>query len=179
MNVLDSLTTFASEETTGIGALGLDWKVMLLQAGTFVLLYFIFKKYVLSKVVKVLDDRHEKIEESLKTAEDIEKRSEATNKEAEKIVAKARKDADVVIAKAHDEAGDMIKQAEDSATKKQEKMLVEAEAKIDADVKKAKVELRGELLTLVAGATETVLGEKIDADKDQDLIKKALSEAES
>lgn len=173
------LTTFAAEDATGIGALGLDLKVILLQAGAFIILYLIFKKYVLGKVVKVLEDRHEKIEESLKTAEEIEKRSEQTNQEAEKIVAKARSDAETVIAKAHDEASDMIKEAESLATKKQEKMLSEAEAKIEADVKKAKSELKSELLSLVGEATEIVLQEKLDTPKDQELIKRALSEVKS
>ncbi len=178
MNVY-TLTTFAAEDVTGIGALGLDWKVILLQAGAFIILYLVFKKYALGKVVKTLDDRHQKIEESIKTADDIEKRSKETNKEAEKIVAKARKDAEVVVAKAHEEATDMIKEAEEAASKKQDKMLKEAEAKLEADVKKAKSELRGELLTLVATATSTVLGEKIDLKKDEQLIKKALSEVQS
>ncbi len=173
------LTTFANEEATGIAALGLDWRVMLLQAGTFVLLYLIFKKFALEKVVSVLDARHSKIEESLKTAEDIEKHSEEIGEETRKVAAKARKDAEAVIARAHSEAGEMLKEAQDDAEKKQEKMLLEARAKIGADVKQAKVELRSELLLLVASATETVLGEKIDSDKDQALIKRALKEVQS
>lgn len=176
MNV-SIFTTFAAEEATGIGALGLDWKVMLLQAGTFVLLFFIFKKYALDKVVKVLDDRHNKIEESLKTADAIEKRSKETDKEAEKIISTARGEADQVVVKAHEEASEVIKDAEDTASKKQEKMIDEAQAKIEADVKNAKSELRGELLGLVADATETVLDEKVDTKTDQDLIKRSLEEA--
>jgi len=179
MNVLNNLTTFASEETTGIGALGLDWKVMLLQAGTFVLLFFIFKKFVLDKVVKVLGDRQEKIDESLKTADEIEKRSKESNKEAEEIVSTARKESDVIIEKARSETNDMLKQAEEDATKKQDKMYEEAEARIGADVKSAKTELRNELLTLVAAATETVLDEKIDSKKDEELIKKALKDVKN
>jgi len=179
MDALNILTTFASEDVTGIDALGLDWKVILLQTGAFIILYLIFKKYALGKVVEVIDSRHQKIEESLKTAEKIEKRSEATNKDAEKIVAKARSDAEAVIVKAHEEAGDMIKEAEGMATKKQEKMLNEAEAKIEAEVNKAKRELKSELLNLVSKATETVLREKLDAPKDQALIKRALNEVKS
>ncbi len=175
MNV-SVLTNFAAEEVTGIGALGLDWKVMLLQAGTFIILFFIFKKYAMDKVVKILDDRHEKIDQSLKTADAIEKRSERTGKETEKVLSKARKDAEGVVAKAHEEAGHIMKEAEDKAARKQEKMIAEAEAKIDADVKKAKEELKSELLSLVTEATGNVLEEKIDASKDKQLIKKSLAE---
>lgn len=176
MNV-SLITNFAAEEVTGIGSLGLDWKVMLLQAGTFIILFIIFKRYAMDKVVKILDDRHNKIDQSLKTADAIEKRSARTGKETEKILSEARKDADVVVAKAHEEAGQILKEAEDKATKKQEKMVSEAEAKIEADIKKAKEELKGELLELVAEATETVLVEKIDVTKDEKLIKRSLAEA--
>lgn len=176
MNAL-ALTKFAAEETTGIGALGLDWKVMLLQAGAFVIFFFLFKKYALSKVVKILDDRHQTISGSLKTAGAIEKRAKRTVREAEEIISKARKDADDVVAKAHEEAGEIIKEAENKARRKQEKMVAEAEAKIHADVNRAKEELKGELLGLVATATENVLQEKIDASKDEQLIRKSLAEA--
>lgn len=179
MDVLNNLTKFASEDTTGIGALGLDWKAMLLQAGTFILLYFIFKKFVLEKVVKTLNDRRETIEESLETAHEIEKRSKESNKEAEEIVSKARKDSDEIIENAKNETNEMLKKAEVDATKKQDKMFIEAEARIEADVKGAKTELRNELLTLVATATETVLDEKINSKKDQELIKKALKDVKN
>ena len=174
MNV-SALTTFAAEEAEGIAALGLDPIKILLQAGTFLLLFFIIRKFALEKIVQGLNDRHVRIEESLKMAEVIDQRDKASEEEREALLKKAHGEADSVIAKAHEAAGAMIKEAEDTANKKADKIIADANNKIDGDIKKARESLKGELLNMVAQATETVLEEKLDAAKDKKLMEKALT----
>lgn len=178
MDILTRITLFAADETEeaagGIEALGVDPLAILFQAGTFVVLFILIRKFALGKITKALEDRHDRIEEGLKNAEMIEQRVEATKEETEQIMKDARKEADAVIAKAHEESGAMIKEAENAATKKAEKVLADGEAKLEGQINKAKEELKKEMLGLVAQATEEVIGEKMTDKKDQDLIKKAL-----
>jgi len=173
--VLHQLTQFASEEEAeGIAALGIDPLAILLQAGTFLILFFLIKKYALQKIVDGLDGRRQKIEESLKTAEEIERRDRANREETEELLKEARSQADEVLAKAHVESGSIIKAAEAVAGAKAEKVVKDAQAKLDADIVKAKKELKAEMLSLVAQATETVIEEKLDDRKDHALLEKAL-----
>lgn len=176
--MLQQLTQFAAEEAEkseeGIAALGLDPAAILFQAGTFLILFFLIKKYALQKIVDGLEGRRQKIEESLKTAEEIEKRDRENRQETEKLLKEARAQADEVLAKAHEESGSIIKAAESVAGAKAEKMIADSQSKMKADIQKAKIELKSEMLSLVAEATETVINEKLDERKDHALLEKAL-----
>ncbi len=169
------LTILAAEEATGIATLGIDIKALLLQAGTFLILYLLFRKYALAKVVKALADRRETINEGLDNAELMEKRVAELREDTEAKLKQARVQADGIIAKAHDESGGLIQQAEEEASKRAEALISDARKTIEADALKAKKALRSDVLELVTSATETVLGEKIDDAKDAQLIEKAVA----
>ena len=87
----------------------------------------------------------------------------------------ARIEADRILADASKEAGSIIKAAEERAGEKVEGMITDAHARIADDVRKAKKELEREVTSLVAEATEVIINEKLDAKKDESLIKRALS----
>ena len=175
---VNQISQFAAEEATGIATLGIDVKALLLQAGTFLILYLVFRKYALGKVVHALADRREKINEGLDNAELMEKKTAELKEEVEAELKRARIEAEGIVAKAHEESGLLINKAEEEAAERAETIIVDARRTTEADVKKAKKQLRTEMLELVATATETVLDEKIDQQKDGKLIEKALAGVE-
>jgi F0F1-type ATP synthase membrane subunit b/b' len=63
------LSTFAAEESTGLASLGIDPKALLLQAGTFLILYLLFKKFAMAKVVKTLADESKRLTKVLANAD--------------------------------------------------------------------------------------------------------------
>jgi F-type H+-transporting ATPase subunit b len=163
-------------ETQGIGALGIDPVAILLQSGTFLILFFLIKKYALDKIVTGLDERRQKIEQSLAEAEELEKRNASAQADTAALLKEARTEADMIIAKAHEEAGIMVKEAEEAAQKRSDKVVADAEDKLAREVAKAKKDLRGELANLVADATEVIIQEKMTADKDKALIEKTIKQ---
>ena len=177
MSVL-MLTTFAAEEATGIASLGINLKALLLQTGTFLILYLVFRKFAMAKVVKTLADRRAKIEEGLANADLMEKRLAELKQTTEEKLKEARKTADGIIADASDEASRLIAKAEENAAKRVDTMIADAHKTMDANVAKARKELRGEMLSLITTATETILDEKIDDKKDSKLIEKAMAGVE-
>lgn len=166
----------AGAEPEGLAVLGLDLKAILLQSGTFLLLLFVIKKFALGKIITTLEQRRLTIQEGIDNAERMQKLSEESALEQEKILRKTHQEADVILAKAHEEAGSIVQLAHDKALEKTESMIADARAQISQDVDTAKSELKGELLSLVAGATEVVLEEKIDVQKDAALIERSLKE---
>jgi F-type H+-transporting ATPase subunit b len=172
---VEFITTFAAEEATGLASLGINFKALLLQAGTFLILYLLFKKFAMAKVVNTLAERRDKIDEGLANAELMEKRMAELEVKTEEQLKQARAQADEVIAKAHEDSGHLIAQAEEAAAKRAEGMIEDARKTMSADLAKVKKDLRGEMLDLIATATETVLGEKIDSKKDTELIERALA----
>jgi len=175
MNV-STLTNFAAETESGIGALGIDPIKIALQAGTFLILFFLIKKYALDNIVKNLDDRRYKIDEGLTNAEQAEKRLREVGVESEKVMAQARKDGDKVVEDANKESGAIVQSARDQAQVEHDQKLDEADNKIAQKQKEVSKGLKGEAASLVALATETIIGEKLDAKKDSALLDKALKQ---
>ncbi len=165
----------ATEEEAGIAALGLDPLAILAQAVTFLVLFWVIKKYALEGIVRTLQERHHKIDEGVRLGLQMEAEQAALQEKIEAELRKTRVEADRIIAEAHQEAGVLIKEAETRASAKVDQMLADAHAKIDEDMVKARKELEKDLLVLVAEATEAVIEEKLDAKKDESLIKRALA----
>ncbi len=176
MEFLHILTIFGAEGTSGIGALGIDPVAILAQAATFLLLFFILKKFALNRIVQTLEERRKKIDDGVRLGLEMEAEKAKLEEQIEAALQKARGTADKIIAEAHKESGEIIKKAEASASAKVDAMLADAAAKIDEEVVKAKKALAHETLQLVADATEKIIQTKLDTKQDSGLIEKALEE---
>lgn len=166
----------ATEDLEGIGALGIDPLAILAQGVTFLVLFYVIKKFALDKIVSMLQQRHEKIDSGVRLGYKMEKELASLNEKIEEEMQKARQKADNVLDEAHQESSEIIKAAEEKASHKVSQMLSDAEAKMVSDMERAKKELQRDVVSLVAEATEIVLREKLDEQKDMKLIKRAISE---
>ncbi len=178
LELLTTITHFAeaaTEEKSGIAVLGIDVKVILLQAGTFLLLFLIIKKFALKNIVSTLEQRRQTIDKGVELGLEMEKKKAEFDEELKKLHIAARSSADEIIANANKEAGDIIKAGESSAASKVDQMLKDAEARIEREMSKARADLKHEMLGLVAEATEVIIEEKLDAKKDESLIGRALA----
>lgn len=165
----------AAEEKTGFALLGIDPKAIILQAGTFLILFLLIKKFALKGIVETLEQRRKTIDKGVELGVAMEKKKGQFDEELKQLHHEAREQADLIIAGANKEASDIIKAGEASATKKVDQMLKDAQARIDREMNKARQDLRKEMLGLVAEATEVIIDEKLDAKKDASLIERALT----
>lgn len=175
--MIEILTIFGAEEAegaSGIAALGIDGKAFLTQLITFLVVFYILKKFVFGRVVDMLEKRRETIEKGVSLTSEMQVEKEKLEKEVEKTLKKAREDANDVLAKTHEQSSAMIKEAEEKAQSKVDAMIKEAKVKIADETARAKRSLEKELVELVINATEAVASEKLDAQKDSALIAKAL-----
>lgn len=177
MKIVNLLTNFAevSEQSAGIAALGIDPLAILAQAGTFLLLFWIIKKFALTKIVSALEERHQTIDKGVKLGYKMEAEQAKLEERIEESLRQTRVEADKIIANAHQEAGNLLKSAESSAAQKVDAMLADAHMKIEDDMNKARQALEKDMLNFVADATEIIIHEKLDAQKDESLIKRAFS----
>jgi F-type H+-transporting ATPase subunit b len=167
-------TEHAAKEPEGIAALGIDPLAIIAQGATFLLLFFIIKKFALGKVVKTLEDRRTTIEGSLDKAEELTRKNAEAEQRVNALLGEARKEAEDIVGKGRAEATSLLAEAETSAVSKAEKIIADGKLQIEAEVVKAREALKKETLGLVAEATAAVLGESVDAKKNEALIKKAL-----
>lgn len=176
MELLHLLTNFgATEEVQGIGALGIDIVAILAQAATFLVLFFILKKFALDGIVATLEKRRKKIDDGVRLGIEMEAEKARLDEKVEEMLQKARRNADEIIEGGKKESAEIIKAAEEAAGRKADALLADAQAKIEQDIDSARRSLEQEMRALVAEATEVIIEEKLDAKKDESLLKRAFA----
>lgn len=169
-----SIFTQFGDSSSGIGALGLNLSAFLIQLGTFVIAFLVLRKWAFRPILNVLKERREMIEKGVSLGEKMQKEQAEMEQKVAKALRDARDEADKIIADASSRGRQVITEAESKAKEKSEMILTSAEERIDQDMKAARIKLEKELAGLVADATEMIIGEKVDAQKDASLIDKAL-----
>jgi|SRR5690606_8469011 len=181
MELLNTLTVLGAtgEEAQGIAAVGIDPLAILAQALTFLVLFFVIKKFALNGIVSTLEKRRQTIDDGVRLGREMEAEKARLDEKVAEALAKARAEADKIIAQGHQEAGEIISRAEADAARKVDTMLADAHARIDEDIEAARKSLEQDMRALVAEATEVILEEKLDAKKDASLLSRALSRVRS
>lgn len=169
----------ASEQASGIGALGLNLKSIIFQIIAFAIVLWILNKFAIKKFLAVMDERRAELEKGLSRADEAKTELEKAAKKADETLAEARNEADDILSAAHGEAAQLLKAVEDKAAHKAERIVAEAREQLHRDVEKARKELKTETTHLVARATGIVLAEKIDERRDAALIERSLEESRS
>ena len=170
-------TQFGADSSSGIGALGIDGKALIIQLITFALAYLVLRRYAFGPILKVMKERRETIEKGVTLGEQMQKQQAKTEAEVAKQLAEAQAKADGIVAGANEEARATVRDAEEKAAAKADGILAEAEARIVQDTARARQKLEKELVGLISDATEAIVGEKIDSKKDAELIDRALKES--
>ena len=181
LEYLDTLGHFlAAEEAThaqtgGISSIGVDPKALIFQVVNFAILLWILKRVAYRPILKVLENRRKTIEESLKSAREMEKTSQEAEQRQQTILASARQESEVLIARSQQEAAESLKKAEAEAKHRSEQIIKDAKVQIGEEVQQAKKALRAETMDLVITATSHIIQEKLDPEKDRGLLEKALA----
>ncbi len=168
------IPTIFAESSSGIGALGFDGQAFLIQLITFILAILLLRRYAFGPITKVLHERRETIEQGVKLGEDMRKEKAELERKVDDLLHDAREQADGIIAGAQESGRQAVRDAEDKARQKAEGILAEADQRIAQDTARARQELEKEVVSLVSDVSEAVIGEKVDAKKDAQLIERAL-----
>jgi F-type H+-transporting ATPase subunit b len=166
----------AATEQSGIGALGINLKSFLFQLATFLIVLFLLKKFVFSKITKTLDAREELVEETSKnnlaSAEALKK----TETEIKSLLSEAQDKAEQIIETAkmtaQAEKAEAVLAAENEAL--QIKQAAHENALLQAE--KLRRDIQSETAELVALATEKVLARELTKTEHSNILKRALLE---
>lgn len=175
--MITNLTQFASDSAqSGIGALGVDGRALIIQLVTFILAYLVLRRYAFGPIMKVLQERRTTIEEGVRLGEQMKKDQAELEARKERELQEARKQAEGIIGDATEQSRQIVREAEEKARGKAAGIMQEADDRIAAETQRARKQLQGELVNLISDATEAIIGEKVDAKKDAQLIDRALQE---
>jgi len=175
--LITNLIQFANAEPASGGildALGIDWKMLILQIIAFMLLVWLLGKFVYPWLMKSVDERQAKIESAMKAAAKSQADAEKSEERIEQLLKKARDEASEILDTAKLEAANNQTASEEKAKKRAEQIVLTAQEDIQKEVEKAKIMLHNETLELVALATEKVIGKTLTGKIDESIISDAV-----
>ncbi len=161
-------------------ALGIDVALLIWQAIAFGLLVYLLYRFAYKPVMNMLDQRTERITESIAQAEQIKQELAAAQKRGEEEMQRARKDAQELLGNAQAASQRTIAAAQEEAQRQREKMLEEARSQIANETEKAKSDLRREVGRLTIMAATRIIGQELQTNPQlhEKLVDDALSQAD-
>lgn len=166
----------SSSDGSITAALGIDWRLLVMQIGAFLLLVWLLSKYVYPWLMKSVDTRQKNVEDAAHSARIAEEAAHRAKADTEKLLAQAKKEASSIVETAKQEATTIVSTSEQRARGVAEQITSDAHAQLEKDITKARDELHDETLRLIELATEKVVRETHTQQADDTLIEKALKE---
>jgi F-type H+-transporting ATPase subunit b len=174
------LYQFAETAETQSGffeALGIDWRLLVLQIVAFLILVALLSKFVYPWLMKSVDERQANIESAAKAAVEAKKDAASSLEKTAKLLSEARKEAAEIVNTAKLESAEMLAHSEKKARTTAEQIVADAHVQIDADIARVKKELYNETLSLVSLATKKVVGSELTDTIDNKRIAAAVKDA--
>ncbi|MDZ4804898.1 MAG: F0F1 ATP synthase subunit B [Candidatus Eisenbacteria bacterium] len=156
--------------------MNVQWQVILTQILGFLIVFLVLRKTAWGPVLKVLEDRREKIRASFADidAQRVEVAGLKAEYEAElkKIDAQARQRMNEVLAEAKKLAGEI----ETSARERSRQEMEKHKGDVDREYQAARVKFKEEMVTIALGAAERMVRETLDRDRQSKLVDQFLGE---
>lgn len=155
---------------------GVQPVLLVAQIVNFFILLFLLKKLLYGPILNVLEKRKETIAQSLKNAQEIEKRLQKVEEDREKKIEEAAKEARFILDEAAASANQIIDSAHQKATKDIEDMMEKGKQSIALEKDKMQNALRQELSDIVIVALHKVIGKTIDTKDHKKMVEDALKQ---
>lgn len=160
-----------------VDALGLNLGQLIAQVANFVVLLLILRLTLYKPILKMLDERKQKIAAGLNAAEIA--RAEAAQAQAniQGQLDQARQEGQEIVANAQTIATRIQAEAREQSNRDREVALERARAEIQQERDRAIAELRGEFADITVSAAERVINQSLDRTAHQRIIDEALAES--
>jgi len=165
------------QESSGIGALGINLPSLLAQLINFTILLIVVGWAIKRFLLPLLDERTKRIQEGLDASEEAKRRLADTEKESAAELEKARREGQDLVGQAQQMSARIQEEARVSARSEAEQLLERARSEIQLERDAAIADLRREFAGLTITAAERVIRRSLDADAHKELIQEVLADA--
>lgn len=160
-------------------AVGINWPGLLTQLISFLILFLLLKKFLYRPVIKMLEDRAEKIKTSLEVADKVKQEAEQTTAANESLMLKAREESQALISESREQA----KKIKESELEKS-KLQIEIERKraldeIRSEEDKIINNIRSEFSGLAISAAEKIIEREVNENNHKEIIQLFLEKAKN
>jgi F-type H+-transporting ATPase subunit b len=160
-------------------ALGINIPVFISQIIAFLILFGLLTVVAYKPLLKMLDERANRVKESMDMAESVKQQSLHAEEEVQKQLVVASQKGQELIAAATATSDQIRAQAQELAKKDADALILRARDAIGAERDTAIDELRREFSELTILAAGKVIGETLDKKSHKELIDKILKESQT
>ena len=144
----------------------------------FLVMLGVLYRFAWGPLLKILNERRERIQQGVEATERAKQELEAAEKERQAKLEEARREAQAMLDRIAKQAEDLRKELEAKAREQAEALIARARAEIRQEREKAVQELRSQVADLAVMAAGRIIGESLDAKKHRELIERTIEEAE-
>ena len=160
-----------------VEALGLNLPQLIAQVVNFFVLLFVLRLVAYKPILKMLDERKQKIAEGLNAAEIARAEAASAQANIQAQLDTARKEGQEIVAGAHGIATRIQADAREQSAKDRDAALERARIEIQQERDRAISDLRGEFADITVKAAEKVINQSLDRQSHQRVIDETLAES--
>ena len=154
-----------------------DFGLLFWMTVVFLIVFFILWKWGFPVIVKMVNDRKEFIDESLRKAREANERLANIKTESESILQEACEKQALILKEASETRNAIVEKAKENARAEGARLLSEAKAEIESEKQNAIRDIRAQVAELSVQIAGKVLHKELQSDKKQmELIEKLLDE---
>jgi F-type H+-transporting ATPase subunit b len=142
----------------------------------FLIALFVLKRYAFGPIQKAIDDRREKIRQSIEEADRAREEARNLLEEHRKLVGKAKSDAEEILAEARKQSEAQRDRVREETEADRQRRLEDTKKQIEAETQRSLEQIRAEVADLTLVATAKVTGKVLDRDDHRKLIEDAIGD---
>ena len=142
----------------------------------FALTFFVLRRYAFGPIQKAIDDRREKIRQSIEEADKARAEARHLLEEHRKLIGQAKTQAEEILTEARKVADSQRERVKEETEVDRARRLEETRRQIEAETERALQQIRAEVAELTLVATSKVTGKVLDRDDHRKLIEDAIGE---
>ena len=159
--------------------LGINLPLLLAQIINFLLLFGLLYLFAYKPILRMFDERSQRIKESMDETEAIKQQAARAEEEGRNRIEAASREGQEVVARAVRTGDEIRKKAQEEARPEAEALIAKARLEIQRERDEAIDDLHRELTDLTILAAEKVIEKSLDKEAHRELINKVLEESET
>lgn len=141
-------------------AFGIDWRLLLVQAVNFGVLLLVLTYFLYKPLLRIIDERREKVSEGVRTAEEASRKLADAKVESDVLVGSAAREAEELVAQARSRADGVGSEIVKDAEARARSVMKDAEVRAEESKRLAMQESSKEIARAAMLAAEKILREK-------------------
>lgn len=158
-------------------ALGINLPGLVAQIVNFALLLFLLWRFALPPLLRLLDERAQRVRESMERAEALQRQTQQSEQEMRERLQSAQREAQAIVNQAAQAGQRLQEEARAEATRQSVIAMARAQDEIRAERDAAIAALRQEFADLTIRAAQRVIQREIDPARHRQLIEEVLEES--